>query len=77
MVDFVERRPTVDVLISETTTGGSGEVLRRHMVVVTFLRLDSERCKDIVKISFKREEMRVICYRGRMKEEKTRALCPI
>ncbi len=49
MVDFVERRPTVDVLISETTTGGFGEALRRRMVVVTFLRLDSERCRDILK----------------------------
>lgn len=49
MVDFVERRPTVDVLISETTTGGFGEVLRRRMVVVTFLRLDSEHCRDILK----------------------------
>ncbi len=76
-MDFVERRPTVDVLISEMTTGGFGEVLRRRMVVVTFLRLDSERCKDIVKICFKREETRVICWRGRKKEGKTRVLCPM
>ncbi len=48
MVDFVERRPTVDVLISEMTTGGFGEVLRRRIVVVTFLRLDSECCRDIL-----------------------------
>ncbi len=48
MIDFVEQQPAVDVLISETTTGGFGEVLWQCIVVVTFLHLDLERCRDIL-----------------------------
>lgn len=45
----------MDVLISKTTTGGFGEVLWRHLVVVTFLCLDSDCCKDIVNICFEKD----------------------
>ncbi len=49
MLDFVEKKPTVDVLNSEMTTREFEEVLEQYIVAVAFLCLDSEHCRDILK----------------------------